>query len=160
VLAYFTWSRGFRPGGINRRGSLPPYDADFLTNFEAGFKMDFAGGHHFNIAMYHQKWKDIQLSFLGANGLTEVRNAGDAIIQGIEMELYLRPIAGLTWTTGVAYNNAKMDTDFCFVENPECLFFRAFDDVNGFDVSAPEGTRLPLTAKWKGSSRVRYEWDA
>src|SRR4051812_10224550 len=25
-MVYATWSKGFRPGGINRRGTLPPYD--------------------------------------------------------------------------------------------------------------------------------------
>jgi iron complex outermembrane recepter protein len=160
LLLYATWSRGFRPGGVNRRGSLPPYDPDFLTNYEAGAKLSFGRGSHFNVAIYQEDWKDIQLSFLGANGLSEVRNAGDARIRGIEADLLLRPTEGLTWSTGVSYNDAKMRTDFCFVEDPDCLFFRAFDPVNGFDVFAPKGTRLPLTAKWKGSSRARYEWNA
>ena len=35
-----TWSRGFRPGGINRRGTLPPYGADFIDNYEIGFKTE------------------------------------------------------------------------------------------------------------------------
>jgi len=157
MLFYATWSRGFRPGGINRRGSLPPYDPDFLTNYEVGAKISFGTGSHFNFAVYQEDWKDIQLSFLGANGLTEVRNAGDARIRGFEADLLLRPMQGLSWSTGVSFNDAEMRTDFCYVANPECLFDQ-FGDL--FDVSAPKGTRLPLTAKWKGNSRVRYEWNA
>src|SRR3546814_14873158 len=38
ALVYATVSRGFRPGGINRRGTLPPYEADFIDNYELGFK--------------------------------------------------------------------------------------------------------------------------
>src|SRR3546814_5592993 len=38
VLVYGTWSRGFRPGGINRRGTLPPYGPDTLDNYEFGWK--------------------------------------------------------------------------------------------------------------------------
>src|SRR3546814_16084946 len=34
ALVYATVSRGFRPGGLNRRGSLPPYEADFIDNYE------------------------------------------------------------------------------------------------------------------------------
>ena len=154
MLFYATWSRGFRPGGINRRGSLPPYDPDFLTNYELGAKISFGTGSHFNFAVYQEDWKDIQLSFLGANGLTEVRNAGDARIRGFEADLFLRPMQGLTWSTGVSFNDAEMRTDFCYVEDADCLF------AGLFDVSAPKGTRLPLTAKWKGNSRVRYEWNA
>ena len=160
MLFYATWSRGFRPGGINRRGSIPPFDPDFLTNYEAGAKISFGRGSHFNVAVYQEDWKDIQLSFLGANGLTEVRNAGDARIRGFEADLFLRPMEGLTWSTGVSYNDAKMRTDFCYVTNVECLYDRLDFGDDFFDVSAPEGTRLPLTAKWKGNSRIRYEWDA
>ena len=32
ALVYATWSRGYRPGGVNRRGTLPPYGADELDN--------------------------------------------------------------------------------------------------------------------------------
>ncbi len=35
---YATYSKGFRPGGINRVGDLPPYGADFLKNYEIGWK--------------------------------------------------------------------------------------------------------------------------
>src|SRR6185436_17861966 len=43
AMVYGTWSKGFRPGGINRRGSLPPYLADFLTNYELGWKTTWLG---------------------------------------------------------------------------------------------------------------------
>ncbi|HEV2044718.1 MAG TPA: TonB-dependent receptor, partial [Sphingomicrobium sp.] len=154
LLLYATWSRGFRPGGINRRGSIPPFDPDFLTNFEAGVKYSFGRGSHFNAAIYQEDWKDIQLSFLGANGLTEVRNAGDARIRGIEADLFLRLAEGLTWGTGVAFNDAEMRTDFCYNLDPSCI------DDYGLDVSAPKGTRLPVTARLKANSRIRYEWNA
>ena len=37
-LVYATWSTGFRPGGVNRRGTIPPYKPDRLTNYEIGWK--------------------------------------------------------------------------------------------------------------------------
>jgi iron complex outermembrane receptor protein len=157
LLFYATWSRGFRPGGINRRGSLPPYAPDFLSNYELGAKIGFGRGSHFNFAIYQEDWKDIQLSFLGANGLTEVRNAGDARIRGFEADLLLRPMQGLSWSTGVSFNDAEMRTDFCGFVSPDCI---EHDTGLELDLGAPKGTRLPLTAKWKGNSRVRYEWAA
>ena len=167
LLFYATWSRGFRPGGVNRRGNLPPYLPDFITNYEAGAKISFGNGSHFNVSAYQLNWADIQLSFLGANGLTEIRNAGDARIRGIEADLFLRLAPGLTWSTGASYNNAKLLNDFCQYSNPDndCTIPGPDDrdadlnpEVNS--VLAPNGTRLPLTAKLKGSSRVRYEWNA
>ena len=150
MLFYGTWSRGFRPGGINRKGTLPPYKADFLTNYEIGAKISFARGAHFNVAAYIQDWKDMQVSVLGQFGLTQVQNVGKARIWGIEADLLLRPLEGLTWSTGIAYNHGTMQEDFCFNQNAE---------VCDPDILVEEGDRLPLTAKWKGSSRVRYEWD-
>ena len=77
VMLYATWSRGFRPGGINRRGTLPPYGADFINNYELGLKTSWLDNRlTFNAAIYQLDWDNIQLSFLGANGLTEIRNAG------------------------------------------------------------------------------------
>ena len=169
LLFYATWSRGFRPGGVNRRGTLPPYNPDFLTNYEAGAKISFGRRSHFNFAVYQEDWDDIQLSFLGQNGLSEVRNAGNARIRGIEGDLFLRPTEGLSWSTGVAYNNAKMKTPFCKIALPDFDCTRNVDlNGNGIigDTSseinallAPEGTRLPLTARWKMNSTLRYEWN-
>ena len=42
-MVYATYSEGFRPGGVNRRGTFPPYEADYLTNYEAGLE-DHVGG--------------------------------------------------------------------------------------------------------------------
>jgi outer membrane receptor protein involved in Fe transport len=166
MLFYATWSKGFRPGGVNRRGTLPPYDPDFLTNYEAGAKISFGTGSHFNFAIYQEDWKDIQLSFLGANGLTEVRNAGDARIRGIEADLYLRLMQGLSWSTGVSFNDAEIRNDFCLIANDQ--FDCTIPGPDGPDedtdpepnaLLAEEGTRLPITARWKLNSRLRYDWN-
>jgi outer membrane receptor protein involved in Fe transport len=152
LLVYGTWSRGFRPGGINRRGTFPPYKPDFLTNYEIGAKYSFGRGSHFNIAAYSQDWKGMQVSVLGENGLTVVQNVGRARIRGVEADLLLRPMRGLTWSTGVAYNRGIMKEDFCFdAEDVGC-------DDSDLDVLIEKGDRLPLTATWKGSSQIRYEW--
>jgi iron complex outermembrane recepter protein len=169
LLFYATWSKGFRPGGVNRRGILPPYKPDFLINYEAGAKFSFGRGSHFNVAVYQENWKDIQLSFLGQNGLTEIRNAGEARIRGIEADLLLRPTQGLSWSTGVAYNDAKLRNAFCKIANEafDCTINADLDGsgVIGDDpveinaLLAEKGTRLPLTARWKANSRLRYDWN-
>ena len=157
LLLYATWSRGFRPGGVNRRGTFPPYAADYLTNYEAGAKLSFGRGSHFNVAGYIEDWNDMQVSLLGENGLSVVRNVGKARITGLEADLLLRPMQGLTWSTGVSYNHAVLREDFCFDENAvDCRDAGLF---GGLDLLAEKGDRLPLTAPWKGSSSLRYEWN-
>ena len=157
LLFYATWSRGFRPGGVNRRGTFPPYDPDYLTNYEAGAKFSFGRGSHLNVAAYIEDWKDMQVSLLGENGLTVVRNVGKARITGIEADLFLRPMQGLTWSTGVSYNHAVLREAFCFDElATDCRDAGLF---GGLDFLAEKGDQLPLTAPWKGSTNLRYEWN-
>ena len=151
ALVYATWSRGFRPGGINRRGSLPPYGPDELDNYELGWKTTF-GAFRWNGAVYQEDWNNIQLSFLGANGLTEIRNAGIARIRGVEMDVGYRA-GGFSINTGFSYNDAQIRRDFCAIAN-------ATFDCSTPDNSllAPAGSRLPTTAKFKGNAVARYEF--
>ena len=72
-----------------------------------------------NAAVYQLDWNDIQLSFLGANGLTEIRNAGNARIRGAEVDFYYRPMTGLTLSTGAAYIRGKLTNAFCKIANED-----------------------------------------
>jgi iron complex outermembrane receptor protein len=163
-LVYATWSRGFRPGGINRRGNLPPYGTDFISNYEIGLKTDWLNHRlRFNMAIYQLDWDNIQLSFLGQNGLTEIRNAGNARIRGAEFDFYARPAEGLTINLGAAFNDAEITEDFCVIANPQfdCTIDADLDGdgvLEDNDTLAPSGTRLPLTARFKANARVRYEF--
>jgi len=159
VLVYGTMSRGFRPGGVNRRGTLPPYQPDFIDNYELGLKSTFFDKKlRFNMAVYQLDWTDIQLSFLGANGLTEIRNAGDARIRGIEADIGIRPMEGLSINAGGSYNDAKITKDFCLIANLsfDCSVPGPAGEDNA--LLAPSGTRLPITAKFKGNVVTRYDF--
>lgn len=155
VMLYGTWSRGFRPGGINRRGTLPPYSPDTLDNYEFGWKTSF-GPLRFNGAVYQEDWKNIQLSFLGENGLTEIRSAGIARIRGFEVDLGYRA-GGFSLNLGGSYNDATIRRDFCAIANPQfdCTI-NPPSQTNA--LLAPAGTRLPVTAKFKGNAVARYEF--
>lgn len=156
IMVYATWSQGFRPGGINRRGTLPPYRPDSLDNYELGWKTAF-GPVTFNGAIYQEDWSDIQLSFLGENGLTEIRNAGIARIRGVEAALSYRE-GGLSFSVSGSYNDAVIREDFCRIANPD--FDCTFDPGDGRTnaLLAPAGTSLPVTAKFKGNAIARYEF--
>jgi outer membrane receptor protein involved in Fe transport len=161
ALVYATWSRGFRPGGINRRGTLPPYAPDYLDNFEIGWKTTLADGLvRLNGAAYLQQWSDIQFSFLGPNGLTEIRNAGDANIWGVEADLAIKPNDSFTLSAGGAYNNAKLTKDYCLFANPQfdCTIPGPPPASAANAVLAPDGTRLPVTPKFKGNVIARFDF--
>lgn len=154
ALVYLTWSRGFRPGGVNRRGTLPPYGADFLNNYEAGWKTTLADGRlRWNGAAYWQDWKNFQFSTLGLNGLTEINNAASARIKGIETDLTVRLTEGFTVSAAAAYNDAKLSQNYC-----GSLKADGSPETVCANPPAPDGTRLPITPKFKGNVVARYEF--
>ncbi|WP_159982216.1 MULTISPECIES: TonB-dependent receptor [unclassified Novosphingobium] len=155
-LIYATWSRGFRPGGINRRSTLPPYGPDKLDNYEFGWKSQI-GAFHFNYAMYREDWNNIQLSFLGENGLTLIRNAGVAQIYGVEFDVGYRK-GGLSLSAAGSYNDAKIRKDFCAIANARFDCSLAGSDGAENALLAKAGTRLPITASFKGNAVARYEF--
>jgi iron complex outermembrane receptor protein len=155
VMVYGTWSEGYRPGGINRRGSLPPYLSDFLTNYEVGLKSAWLDNTViFNASLFRQDWEDFQFSILGANGLTEIKNANQAQIDGLEMDLNWAATYNLSISGGFSFFDAELSANYC-----------GFTDDNGIPVTecdapqAPSGTQLPVTPKFKGNLTARYTAD-
>jgi len=159
LMFYATWSKGFRPGGINRQPGLAPYNPDFLINYELGWKTSW-GPLRWNGALYHQLWKKMQFSFLGANSLTVVQNGRDAKINGIETDInYQRD--GLSLTAAAAYTDAKTKQNICGVAadpTPNCDFDVDGDGIPDDEITAPSGTRLPVTPKFKITGTARYTW--
>ena len=153
VLLYATASKGFRPGGVNRRADVGPYDADFLINYEFGWKTTIMPGLRFNGAVYQQNWNDFQFSYLGANSFTEIKNGPDARIRGVEMDLsYNRE--GIFLQLAGSYTDAKTIQNLCAVADPTYACTGA-----GNSVVSPVGTRLPVTPMWKLNGTARYTFE-
>jgi outer membrane receptor protein involved in Fe transport len=152
-LLYATWSRGFRPGGINRRGTLEPYKPDYLVNYEIGWKTTwFDHKVRWNGAIFLDDWKKFQYSFLGQNSFTEIHNGPNARIKGIESDITIYPMAGLSLSATGAYLDAKIRNNLCETDDP------TFQCGGPDGIVAPKGTRLPVTPRFKMSSTARYEW--
>jgi iron complex outermembrane recepter protein len=167
-MIYGTWSEGYRPGGVNRRGTLPPYLSDYLTNWELGWKTSWMDNRlTFNGAVFRQQWEDFQFSILGANGLTEIKNANQAEIDGLEMDINWAVSYNLTVSGGVAFYDAQLTDNYCgwvneSTGNPETVCPAGTVNPDGDVVSgpeAPDGTRLPVTADFKGNLTARYTFD-
>ena len=152
LLFYGTVSRGFRPGGINRRADVSPYAADFLTNYEVGAKTTWLGGKlRFNAAFYRQDWDKFQFSFLGQNSFTEIHNGPNARIWGAEFDSSLT-LGGLSLTASGSYTDAKTTKNLCLADDPTFVCSTASGNL----VSAPKGTRLPITPQVKLNGTARY----
>ncbi len=149
AMLYATWSEGYRPGGINRNPFAGDYVRDILTNYEIGWKTRFADDRvQFNGAVFVEDWDDIQVSFQGGNGITQVANGGKAQVQGVEAQLDWLPTDKLRLGVALSYYDSELKKDYC-----------DFDAAgNCVNVKAPKGTPLPVTPDFKGNLIARYSF--
>ncbi|MGQ0429670.1 MAG: TonB-dependent receptor domain-containing protein, partial [Gammaproteobacteria bacterium] len=126
------------------------YVSDFLTNYELGWKSRFADDRlQLNGAVFLEEWDDIQVSFQGANGITQVANGGKAEVQGIEAQLDWLATDNLRIGIAASYYDSELKEDYC-----------DFDPTGTIcvNIKAPRGTALPLTPDFKGNLIARYSF--
>jgi outer membrane receptor protein involved in Fe transport len=147
-MVYLTWSEGYRPGGINRdETDVVPreYKADFVTNFEFGWKTQWLDDTlRFNGALYTMQWDDMQLTRYDASygspvGLTI--NVAESEITGIESAITYLLTPDWTLSTSFSYNQAQLSDDVVVGSN-----------------SSPKGTELPNVPTFKGNIHSRYNF--
>lgn len=98
VMTYLTATQGAKSGSFDARnnnasygpgggGSNFEFEDELATAYELGAKMTLAdGAAELNLAIYHVKYEDMQVSvFDGVAGFV-VSNAGSALTQGIELD--------------------------------------------------------------------------
>lgn len=154
-MAYGTFSRGFRPGGINRRNDFPAYQPDYLTNYEIGIKTTPMRGMRFNAAVYQQNWDKFQFSYLGPNSFTIINNGPTARIRGVEADLGYN-VDRFSFNANASYTDAIMQKNLCHGIDPTfaCTNLQSNGQPNSIDAYA--GTRLPVTPQFKVAGTVRY----
>jgi len=158
LMAYAQVSTGFKGGGVSPRPfvveQVVPFGPEKLTAYEIGFKSELLDRRaRLNVAAFYSDYKGIQLTLLscpqyGGPGPCAVpANAGDAHIKGIEAELSLRPVDGLSIDGAVSYVDFKYTSINPLAGGP----------------SNPTGPQLdgvpPYTPKWKWSAGAQYEID-
>jgi outer membrane receptor protein involved in Fe transport len=183
-LLYANYSTGFRPGGYNRPLRLrktdtqpqvvvaaPAFESETLTNFELGFKGTFNNVFRLNMAIYLEKWNNIQYGLVvaGAQGAGYTGNAGKAEVKGIEYDAELK-LGKFTISSSGAYNDGKLKGNFCnFVANRDTKIISQLatcapgefipGNLDTPSVAAADGTRLPRQPKFKGTTTIRYDTD-
>jgi iron complex outermembrane recepter protein len=164
LMAYATFSRGFRPGGVNRTtlAGIGPYQPDFLTNYELGWKTQWFGHRlRWNGALFWENWKNFQFSFLGPSSLTIITNGGNARIRGIENELEWAVTNDLRLSTSFTFLDPVLTQDYCGKQGvTSCPTLQTTEPFLPGGVLtgplAPAGTNLPVTPKFKGNVVARY----
>ncbi len=151
MMVYATYSKGFRPGGVNRvadqTGNNGPYAADFLKNYEVGWKTQWLGNTlRWNGALFWEDWNNFQFSFLGANSVTIIKNGGNARIKGIETSVDWLPVSNVLLSTNFTFLDPVLTQNYygCLPGTADC------------NNTAPAGANLPVTPKFKGNLVARY----
>ena len=179
-LLYFTYSTGFRPGGVNRvynaalNSVYPPYKTDTLVNWEIGWKTQWMDRRlRWNAAAFLENWDNFQFLFLGPNSVTVVQNAASAKIKGFESDLQWAPVSSLLFSSGLTWLHAVTTTNYCgpagtggasnYVPGTTTLItdcpnqvIKYADGVTLAGPEAPSGSQLPVAPKFKINLVARY----
>ena len=115
ALVYGTISRGTKSGGITAHNTfnvlaLTPFEPEKLTNYEAGFKADLTSSLRLNGAAFHydyknQQFQDVTTSPSGAL-IGKIINIKKSTVDGGELELTWKPLAGLSIGQSLGYKHA------------------------------------------------------
>ena len=175
LMAYATYSKGYRVGGPNRVAPCPDpvpvnqqnacalpneiqYGPDKTKNLELGFRTQlFDHKLSFNFDVFDIKWQGIQVAsatFYGVTGITV--NGGAAKSRGFETSFQFRPIPKLAIDGSYSYTDAKLTENV-----PGIITIRT--TPNNYharpkftQLDAHDGDRLPGSAKNSGSLGATY----
>lgn len=163
AMVYATYSKGFRPGGVNRVIGAQPYVADYLTNYEIGWKTQWLDRRvRWNGSLFWEDWKNFQFSFLVPPSITAIANGGNARIKGLENELDIVPTDHLFISTNLTLLDPVLTQNYCGTQGiTDCAgqvtasspFLPGGQWVGPL---APTGTNLPVVPKFKANMVVRY----
>lgn len=152
VMAYASWSKGYKTGGWTTRLSnplptAPDFGEELATTYELGVKSTLIDRRlQVNAAVFQTDYKGIQLNFQQGVSPT-IQNAGDAKIKGFEIEVTAAPTDQLTINASIGHLDAKYTS----------VLPQAQVAANPFQAGVFPGGELPKTPKWKFNISPRYE---
>ena len=102
---YASLSEGFKAGGYATYECTEPYDPEEVTSLEFGFKGSLSENTSLNASLFRYDYTDFQvLQVVGLQTVT--RNAGDATVNGLEIEALSNVSDSLTLNYGVTLLDA------------------------------------------------------
>ena len=171
VMAYAKASQGYKQGGTNPfavDSARATYDPEYVKSYEVGIKSMFDVGSvpvRANISYYHNKFTDMQRSGVDFNSTlgifgAQTFNVGKATIEGVELELTVRPFELLELSGNYAYMDAHYDdyvlTDFTGTAD---LTSAPFQYAPMHQWSATARLTLPVPATWgEMYANATYVW--
>jgi iron complex outermembrane recepter protein len=147
VMTYLSWTQGFKSGGFNSRfngvvpgGAPPAFDPEKADSLELGAKLDISNQLRINAALFSTSYDDLQFTYrIGTAPF--LFNAGEASIDGLDLELEYAPTAALLVSTGFGYLDASIDS---------------VSTIVGATTSVTTHSELPYTPEFQGNASAAY----
>jgi outer membrane receptor protein involved in Fe transport len=162
-LYYFTYSKGFRPGGGNAplpgycdgtgglqqegypNGAPLTYNSDTTQSYEIGSKNGVSDRFRVAASVYYIKWKNIQQNvYVPYNcGLQFTDNLGTAVAKGLDLQADMVLGLGFTADAAFGYTSARYSQS---TPAPKPLLVNAGDAISGEAATdGGPGTNPPWT---------------
>jgi len=144
---YFTFSEGYKGGGFTQRiidplPAPPSFEPEVVKMYEVGSKFTGLDNRlRLNFALFHSDYSDIQvLGRVPGSAGAETTNAGEADIDGFEIDMTYLPVEDLLIQAGVGY----LDGDYTSL------------GANVVGISPDDA--LPKTPQWTLSASISYTY--
>ncbi|MEM1156377.1 MAG: TonB-dependent receptor, partial [Pseudomonadota bacterium] len=143
LMTYLSYSEGFKGGGYTQRifppqDTIPGFDPEFAEVYEVGFKWETSDNRlRFNGAYFFSDYSDLQIITQAESVAPLVLNAGDAEIQGVELDLQVVPADGWMLEASLGYLDAE---------------YTKVDPGTGITTD----NELVKTPKWSSTAAVTY----
>ncbi len=152
IHLYAKYATGFRAGGANDRSlTFNAFGPEAVKSYEIGAKIDFLDHRaRLNLAGYIMDRSNTQFDFdlfdtttgspTSGSHIEQTQNAGKSKIRGIEADLTLKPVQGLTLSASYAYT-----------------YWKAPRAVNSITGGAPQQLYIVYTPNHAASGAIDYE---
>lgn len=160
VLAFFTYSTGYKSGGLNSAPGAAPlgqarlFNAETAEDFELGVKSTWFGRRLLlNATLYETDLNNFQdRSYNGTSFV--IRNAGSVRARGLELEGQARPTSSIRLDFGLAY------LDSIYTDNRNAPAYPGCTGAVGSCALIQDltGRTTPLAPKWQGNFGAEYSF--
>lgn len=169
-MLYLSYTTGFKSGGFDVRANAAPnsldgiypniegtweFDEEKVRNFEAGTKLVLAdGAAELNLALFRSEFTDMQTSQFDGSLSFNVTNAGEAVVQGLEVDGRWAVIDNLMLRGGAAY----IDFEYTDFPNSQCYFGQPAAERNPTNptICDATGKRREFTPEIQGNLGIDY----
>jgi len=109
---YARAAQGFKSGIFNTAGvNTTPVNPETAWQYEVGLKAALSPAISLSVAAYHTRQSDVQITARDPiTGASLLQNAASTHNTGGELDLFVRPAAGLNLRVGVSYMDAKFQS--------------------------------------------------